>query len=128
MNLYPPNTNPSFHQINGMIRAYAPHGGFHTARTGANIFQLKSSDNQPDIAKSDWDLLFTATTARLIAIAHEEQRAGLKHLAIDQTDIGGMRDRFAAEVLECVDALGQLQATIRYELNRAKKVPPHSQI
>jgi hypothetical protein len=105
---------------NGKTHTFVSPTDIQTVLANAKFVKAGLLAPHPDIAKADWDMLFTATKARLVSIAHEQQHALLATAVIGTTERSGLTpnpDRFHHGVLECVDALDQLHATIRHEFN-----------
>lgn len=69
-----------------------------------------------DIAMEDWDDLFCAVKARL------RLSVGERVAAAPEAPVNDAGDRVRASVLECVEALDQLQATQRHELARRQRL------
>ena len=72
-----------------------------------------------DVAVCDWDALFSAVKDRLRASVCERGRAG----SGPWTDPSAAPlERLCADVLDCVQALDQLQDTMRHELDRRDRL------
>lgn len=73
-------------------------------------------DAPPDIAFEDWDDLFSAVKARLRRVVGERTQP----LSVAQARVADGPVR--SSVLECAEALDQLQTTLRHELGRRQRL------
>jgi hypothetical protein len=75
----------------------------------------QASQRDAEIAFADWDILLGAVTARL----RQAVIATLPH------ELNGATAPLQASVLECVDALDQLHATLRVALAQPSSLTRH---
>ncbi|HEY8707983.1 MAG TPA: GGDEF domain-containing protein [Burkholderiaceae bacterium] len=73
-------------------------------------------DARPDIAIEHWDDLFSAVTARLRRVVGERSQR------LSEAQGRGADGQVRTGVLECAEALDQLQATLRHELGRRPRL------
>jgi diguanylate cyclase (GGDEF)-like protein len=82
----------------------------------------KPADSLPcDVALGDWDILLRAVTARLRQIV-SERLAGWPGPSARTGAAQEMLGPMQVDVLECVTALDQLQATLKHEIERSRQL------
>ncbi len=100
----------------GMPWSYTQFNDRSIATRVAPLAQSQRPSIAADIAIEDWDILMGAVKERL------RVSVGERLAAIPETPLQDAADQVRASVLECVEALDQLQTTQRLELSRRQRL------